>query len=257
MRSPGDRDRGLNALQDRLAALESDLARCPPFHRLSAEGRKLLLGESKLACFAAGDAIYTSGRQAEHLILLLEGALQIEYPPPPEERGRVIAMVRAPFMIGEAHVFHDRPWSGTGIALDSAVVSQVERDLIEKLVVGEPTFALAFIEELSYRFLQTLESRRREVVETSEAALAKYVLSYVELTGGDAVPLQQLELGRATGLSRETVNRILKRWADDGHVVNGRNGLSVRSLEGLRLLLDPAQAPLLLHHPLIDEPKRA
>jgi CRP-like cAMP-binding protein len=248
---------GLNALVDRLGELESELARCPPFHRLSQTERAHLLGESTLACFSAGEAIYTSGRPAEHLILLLEGAMQIEYPRPPDERGRVVAMVRAPFMIGEAHVFHGRPWSGTGVALDAATVSNVERRTIESLIQSAPAFALAFVEELSYRFLQTLESRRREAVESSEGALAKYVLAWVELTGRDLVALQQIEIGRATGLSRETVNRIFKRWAEDGHVVNGRNGVTIRSIAGLEALLDPEQAPLLLHHPLVGDPKRA
>ncbi|MEL6548366.1 MAG: helix-turn-helix domain-containing protein, partial [Myxococcota bacterium] len=41
------------------------------------------------------------------------------------------------------------------------------------------------------------------------------------------VPLRQAALGQATGLRRETVNRLLKRWERDGLVELSARGLEI------------------------------
>jgi CRP/FNR family transcriptional regulator, cyclic AMP receptor protein len=221
----------------RIAELGGELGRCMPFDRLTPEGRALLLEESPLACFDPGEEVYVAGDRSTHLTLLLEGAIQIEYPTPGQSRGRVVAMVASPFMLGEAQVLHDHPWSGTGVALTAVTATLVSRFVLEQLILEEPQFALGYAKELAFRFLQSIESRKQEVTTTPAETLAKYLLSYAEIAGisqGEEIPIRQVDLGRAAGLRRETVNRVLKQWADREWIDAGRTGVRILATSKLK-----------------------
>jgi CRP/FNR family transcriptional regulator, cyclic AMP receptor protein len=221
--------------------LDRSLARGAPFHALSEVGRRRLLDESRLACFGPKDVLYEAGAPANALFLLLEGAIQIECPKSGRRRGRVVAMVEAPYMLGEAQVLHDRAFSGAGVALREVIAALIAKSTLEQLIQTEPAFAVAYARELAFRFLQAIEARQQTNPEPS-IALAKYIVSYCALAGCDLrrIPLEQCELGEATGLCRETVNRTLKAWVRAGHLRVTRGGIEGVDVGALRGLIEGA-----------------
>jgi CRP-like cAMP-binding protein len=228
-------------------ALERGLLSCPPFEKLSAASRTRIVRDSPLAYFAQGELIYVAGQPGDRLLLLLEGQLQIEYPEPGEQRGRVVAVVRAPYVLGEAQVLSGASFSGTGVAMTSILAATISRERIEELVIREPHFALGYVRELAFRFLLAIESRKRESILAPNSAIARYLAAFEDGEGagdGRILPLHQIDIGRAAGVSRETTNRVMRAWAKRGVVRIGRSGVRIVRRDLLLEEIDRDAAPL-------------
>src|SRR5262249_51121473 len=103
----------------------------------------------------------------------------------------------------------------------------------------------ALYREVTLRFLNAIDSRKAEPVRSVEEQLARFMAGSLaamdgvqmqrpedlsdpdgEDAGGTSLPYSQAVLGRATGLRRETINRILARWEKDGVLKAGARGVS-------------------------------
>jgi CRP-like cAMP-binding protein len=221
----------------------------PLFGPLPRESLEKLIRTSRVEHLDAGEILYRAGEPADRAHAILQGALQIEYPTPGEVRGMVKVMLPAPGFLGEAHVLHSSMWSGTGVAMSSLISLALTRGTLEGLVLEHPSLALVLYRELAARFLRSLENWKAERVLEPSQLLARYLWSFAEVTcaseegkQGDAVrvPLSQAELGRATGLSRETINRLLRGWAERGVVALEKACVSIVEKEVLREHIGPA-----------------
>lgn len=181
------------------------------------------------------EPLYTAAAPADRVFALLDGAIQIEYPQPGETRGRAVSMLSAPSMLGECQVLNERSWSGTGVALLPVTALGLGRELIESLVLEEPQFALALYRELAKRFLHAIDSWKTTPSLDPSQTLARYLVAYCEVcTISGHVPLRQAALGQATGLRRETVNRVLKQWERDGLVALSTRGIDIEDIGEFR-----------------------
>ena len=79
------------------------------------------------------------------------------------------------------------------------------------------------------------------------ARLARKLLvladAYGEPAGARATridfPITQQELGKMTGVSRESINKLLRGWQDRGLVALGRGRVTILDQDRLRRLVDP------------------
>ncbi|MEO0813872.1 MAG: Crp/Fnr family transcriptional regulator, partial [Myxococcota bacterium] len=208
--------------------LKRPLKSHPLLGLLSFEGIERIRNQGRAVFLEPGERLYTASEPANRVFALLEGAIQIEYPAPGEIRGRAVTMLSAPSMLGECQVLNGRSWSGTGVALAPVTALGLGRELLESLVLDEPRFALALYRELSERFLHAIDSWKTTPARDPSQTLARYLIAYCHVSESDGhVPLRQAALGQATGLRRETVNRLLKRWERDGLVELSARGLEI------------------------------
>ncbi|MEZ4272133.1 MAG: Crp/Fnr family transcriptional regulator [Myxococcota bacterium] len=195
-----------------------------------------------------GELLHAAGQRADRIFVLLGGALQIEYPKPGEQRGPVIAILQAPGLLGECQVMHDRCWSGTGVALRSITALGLHRETMEELISGYPAFALNVYRELTLRFLRAIEAWKHAPTVQPPERLARYIISYLEAVDPQVqhneVALRQTELGRATDLRRETINRLLRKWEAEKRLTIQREGLSAIKRHRLQELLGDNQRTL-------------
>jgi CRP-like cAMP-binding protein len=231
--------------------LRDDLAAHPLMRSLPESAQEELLRASSIIHLDPGEALYRAGHAATHLFVGLRGALQIEYPTPGEDRGYVAAMLRAPWFLGECQVLHGRPWSGTAIALSPLTALALTREELEALVREQSQFALAIYREVTLRFLRAIDAWKVKPTRTPSQELARYILGYLEVVRiddpeADTVRVRQADLGRATGLRRETVNRLLKQWIEGGLLEVGQGRLSRIDAEGLRRELHGTDAESIL-----------
>jgi CRP/FNR family transcriptional regulator, cyclic AMP receptor protein len=197
-----------------------------------------LLKKSALVHLDADEILYSSGSAADRVFIGISGGIQIEYPEAGEVRGYVAAMLRAPFFLGECQVLHARPWSGTAVALVPVTAVGLQRDALEQLILGEPQVALRLYRELAGRFLRAIDAWKHQPTRTPAQSLSRYLVGYLELLGSsDELRIRQVDLGRATGLRRETVNRVLKGWAGDGLLEVTPKGLAHLDLGALKTFL--------------------
>jgi CRP-like cAMP-binding protein len=188
-----------------------------------------VLGRVREAHYEPGEVIYGSGQPAQAVSVVVSGALQIEYPPEGELRGPVTALIVAPAVVGECQVLSERVWSGTGVALTEVSVLGFDRAGWLELLDTNAELARRLYLELAGRFLLAIETWRGQPALTPPALVARYAagvaISY-QRAGLDAIalPMNQKDLARATGLTRETVNRTLRGFEEEGlvRVARGR-----------------------------------
>ena len=230
--------------REKHSSLEVSLRRHPLFASLSREVCREIVDKSVVYYLDADELLYTSGDPADRIFSILEGAIQIEYPNHGEARGRVAAMLSAPCFLGECQVLHGRLWSGTGVALVPIVALGIRKEELQRTFLNHPDFAFNLYRELALRFMNAIEAWRKQPVRTPTQTLARYILGYLEMTmtpvkkGKAEVKLRQSVLGCATGLRRETVNRLLRVWVEEKRIkMNPQAGIEIK-IARLEELLD-------------------
>ena len=211
-----------------------------------------MLRAGGLLYYAPGEVLYSAGEPAQIMLIVLAGAFQIEYPKPGERRGFVAAMLLAPAIVGECQVLHGGTWSGTGIALTPLTVLALDRTQFDRLLREHVGFAHAAYLELSLRFFGAIEAWKHRDKALPVETVARYLLSYFEIlkrcgaAEGEVPALRQGDLAGATGLRRETVNRLLHQWAKKGTVKFSRQGIEAIRAPELAGLLPEKRGDLLV-----------
>lgn len=206
----------------------------PLFSGLGESAVARILSHAREVHLRRGDVVYQSGKQATEVSVLLRGALQIEYPSANEKRGPVSTLLVAPAIFGECQLMFEQPWSGTGVALCDVVLMSFTRSSWLSLVATETTLAARLYGELAGRFLLAIESWRHQPSLDPEGLVARYCcgVSLAFERAGDPEPLEltltQGEIARATSLTRETVNRVLRDWSARGDIASGKGRLTLR-----------------------------
>ncbi|MFC1610746.1 Crp/Fnr family transcriptional regulator [Myxococcota bacterium] len=237
------------------------VAQHPLLEELDEQALRQVIQRSSEIHLAANDLLYTSGEEAVQVFVILSGALQIEYPTGGETRGRVVAVMPAPSFLGEAQVVNDGTWSGTGVAIAELSALGIRKDQFATLVKSYPGLTRRLYLELTHRFYAAIESWRHLPTSKPAASIARYllarrqILSRMQAAQSNAVPIHQGELGRATGIRRETVNRTLAKWAEEGWVQRQPTTIDILKPEALEQVTeDTSQVPLLqpMVLPLVD-----
>jgi len=220
--------------RNRKDLVKEKLAQHPVFAGLPSEALELLVNKATIFYLDTGETLYEANAKANHFFAILDGAIQIEYPKPDELRGVVVTMLGAPSVVGECQLLHDRPWSGTGVAVRPVIAIGLDQNLLEQTILANPRFGVSLYREVTLRFLNAIDSWKSQPVRSVEEQLARYVAGALEATAqADSLPFNQTELGRATGLRRETINRVLSRWEKSGLLKTGARGITAIDRAGI------------------------
>lgn len=236
------------------AEIAEAMAAHPLLAQLPEEVRNGFQKQGFVLTLASGEHLYQAGDDADLVFFLLSGGLQIEYPNGDDIRGKVVAMLAAPAFLGESQVLHEQPWSGTGTMVTDGTALGLRKPLLESLFLDFPTFGLHAYRELSARFLRAINAWKSLPSRGPEQVLARYILGRIAVqTYVDQVPtpqkaqvlgMNQKDLAQAALMRRETVNRILKRWAKDERVTLTKGALSEVDQAAIQSLLAPGDPPL-------------
>jgi CRP/FNR family transcriptional regulator, anaerobic regulatory protein len=224
----------------------------PLFRELAAEVRQRLLESARTLFLDPGELLYRTDEPARGVFVLLRGVLQIELPQRPASRGFVAAMLPAPAFLGESQALHGLLWSGTGVAVTPLLALELPAATFDALLGSEPGFARRAYHELSRRFVAAIDTEKIQQAAAPAESLARYLLTFrtaVELSEpglSTRLSLPQSALALATGLRRETVNRLLGVWGQNGWVVWRQSHLEGLDEEALTRLLAEGSRRLLL-----------
>ncbi|MBI1252273.1 MAG: helix-turn-helix domain-containing protein [Alphaproteobacteria bacterium] len=96
-----------------------------------------------------------------------------------------------------------------------------------------------------------------------EQRTAKWILSAMERTNGESVPLTQEQLAGMLGVGRSYVNRVMRSWKADGLVEWRRGSLQINKLDALKTRECACNAAVRAHYASVmgaiypKEPRRA
>ena len=207
---------------------------------LSEAQQRQLAEETRMLDVKRGQTVYLPGDPSEHVYLVKTGAVKIVGRAP--EGSEVILAVLAPGdVFGELALGEEGPHGDRAEAIEDALLCEVPRGLLIRMVHEAPAFALHVTKLIGLR-LRTLRTRVEELLgKSAPARLAHTLLDLSQQYGvhdeqGVLIPLRlsQADLGKLVGLTRETVNGILKSWRDQGLVEIDRRSIRLCDPERLR-----------------------
>jgi CRP/FNR family cyclic AMP-dependent transcriptional regulator len=214
------------------ALLQSSWAR-----DLSDELRRRVLVESSIRTIDAGGSVCRKGEPPEHWIGVLSGLVKVVAV---SAQGRSISFMGVPpgGWFGEGTLLKREPRRFDAIALRDSTVAYVPFNtfmLMLESSVSFNHFLLAQINERLGQFVGMVEHNR---LLGPDARLAKELADLFNPVlypgNGSSLPISQEELANLVGLSRQRVNRALRRLERVGLVRAGYRSLTILDLEGLR-----------------------
>jgi len=215
---------------------ESHVRRAPWFASLPGDLQCLVLRGSRLRFIAAGATVARRGAVPELWTGVVHGVLKASAC---DSDGRVSSYVLATpsqWINGEELV-QGVPRLHDVRAITDSVVIVIDASVFQRLLSSSLEFCVFVLRQTSHQhrhFLKRLDSARSlpkiVLVAQTVAELAN------DLLGGrtGSVELSQEDIGEFVGLSRQTVNQVLKELAAEGLLRTRYNRVEVADLKALR-----------------------
>lgn len=230
-----------------------DLAPTPPFLDLVAETtRTALLAVAETMTVNKGTEIFRTGDASDGLYELVSGKVKLSRLPgetpdhPANGHESLLRLVAAGQIFGELAVFDGGPRNASAIAVTKAVVRRFPPEAIQRMLRHHPDLAIACLTLISRRLRFALERTTDFHIRDGAARLVKAILilgvRFGERDGSQLVirhDLTQAELGALTGLSRETVSKVLTDLAGQGLLTAGSDTIVVTDEDALRRFVGP------------------
>ncbi|MFZ5891851.1 MAG: Crp/Fnr family transcriptional regulator [Myxococcota bacterium] len=215
-------------------------AQIPLFAALEPAECRLIASLIRVQRFAQRSTVVWEGDTGGALYFILTGYLKAL------SRGadgnEVLLSVMGPGEVfGELSVLDGQPRSASVVALEPSELAVVERAPLLSLVQKSPALALGLIDVLTQR-LRNL-SKRCENISSLDipARLAEVLVNLAERhgqrRGNDVtipVRLSQQDLGNMVGATRESVNKQLRGWTQEGIVRQEEGRVVIGDLAALR-----------------------
>ena len=206
---------------------------------LSPELRRRVVDETTVRRIAAGAYVCRKGEPVEACIGVISGILKLSSVSP-EGKNVSFTGVPAGGWFGEGSLLKNEPRKYDAIALRECIVAYVPKNTFTLLLESSVPFNRFVISQLNERLAQFIGMVERDRLLGPEARLATELAALFnpQLYPGNhaTLPISQTEIGDLVGLSRQRVNRALKRLAQLQLVSVDRRGLTVLDLEGLKRL---------------------
>jgi len=219
--------------------LVDSLARIPFFAGLDALALERVAAGTRMRRFRRGEIIFHAGDPGDALFIIVSGEVKIALP---SEEGdeAILATLRPGDVFGELALLDGAPRSATASALVATEVVLLPRDRFRELVATEPAVRDILLASLAGE-LRRLTTHVEELHFLDMTGRVAARLVRLAREAGPAADgsirlrgtLTQAELASMVGCTRQSVNKLLGQFADDGLVRVDRDGIVVIDLAGL------------------------
>ena len=212
------------------------------FESLTNSERRTMSGASRLIELRRRQQLYVPGDGCYELFVLKTGVVKLSVATP-EGREIILSFLRPGDMFGELAIVADGPHDHTAEAHEDTVLWAVRGDVIRKLMRESSQLACE-LTKLMGRRLQAYRNRVEELL--YKGAQARVAHTLLDLAGHHGVPdaqgiviplrLSQRDIANLVGLTRETVNFILKDMRQRELIEKQGHSIRLRVPEALRAL---------------------
>lgn len=200
------------------------LLSCPLFDTLSREALDEILSHATERFVRRGQILFQKGDEGSYMVAVLSGRMRMSATSP-EGREITLNMIDAGEVFGELALIEGKPRSTDAIAIEDSHLMLVERRQFLPHLATNHDLALRLIEVLCGRLRDTSETLGDFAMLALAGRLARKLLrlaaEYGQLAHGRTrldIRLSHTDLGRFVGCSRETVNKQMRAWEEEGIV---------------------------------------
>jgi CRP/FNR family cyclic AMP-dependent transcriptional regulator len=217
------------------------------FSELTREETESLLAYARVERFAAGATIFLKGSPGRGMLAVLRGTVRISASSA-EGREFVLNMIRPGEVFGEIALLDGKERSADATASEECELLVIERRDFIPFLESRPRLALRLLAIICERLRRTTEQVEDVLFLNLSARLAKTLLRLADSDGRQVATgwriekrLSQRELGNMIGLSRESVNKQLALWEDEGLIARDeRGGITITDRATLESLAEAA-----------------
>jgi CRP/FNR family cyclic AMP-dependent transcriptional regulator len=216
------------------------LGRCPLFSGLGPDFRSAIAGTLRTRRFRKSEVIFHQGDPGDSLFIVVSGAVKVMLPS--EEGGEaILATLRRGDFLGELALLDGASRSASAIALEPTEMLVLPRDRFSALVAEEPGIRDALLSSLAaeLRRLTTHVAELHFLDMTGRLAsgLARLAAEHGVRDEDGSIRLDPLltqsDLGAMIGATRQSVNKLLGEFEDEGLLRLDHDALVIPDLEAL------------------------
>lgn len=213
----------------------------PWFDRLTADQKTPLLDAMVWRKAGKGQTLVHRDGPVDAWYGVLSGMVKLQTPGPD---GKVSAFLGVPagLWFGESTVLRETTWRYDVVALRDTTLVGMPVAQFQHLYRHHLPFNHYLIERLSLRLVQAMTVIESGRLRTPDERVAQY-LHHLFWDGMPRIKLSQEDLGQLTGLSRQTVNRVLKQFEARGWVSLQFGHVGILDAAALETLLRPVDKP--------------
>lgn len=222
-------------------SMSEALSAVPLFAGLDADGLAGLIRGMRVRRFRRGETVFHLGDPGDALFIVITGSIKITLPADSGDEA-ILATLRPGDFFGELALLDGAPRSATAVAIEPTETYILPRDRFRDLISTEPVMREALlatlaaevrrlthhVEELHFLDITgRLASRLARLA--AEAGATHLADGAVRLAG----PLTQGDLAAMIGCTRQSVNKLLGLFTDDGLIRLERDRIVILDLDGL------------------------
>ena len=217
----------------------AQLVRGQWFSHLPPDFQRSLLRAARLRVLAAGQFLFKRGDPPCGLYAVLEGAVRISAVSA-QGKEAVLSLVETPHWFGEICLFDNLPRTHDALATGACTLLQVPQVAILKILEQQPVFWRDMALLMSHKLRLSLINIEQISLMPASKRLAHRLLmiaqGYGEIEQARRVlQLPQEDLAAMLGLSRQTINSLLKALEQQGIIGLSYGAIEILDLAGLRL----------------------
>jgi CRP/FNR family transcriptional regulator, cyclic AMP receptor protein len=211
------------------------LANVPLFGQLAPEELERLVAYMRLVRHPARTVLFCKGDPGSNMMLVVRGRVKVCSH---SEDGRelVLNLINAGEVVGEIALLDGSDRTADAVTLTDTDLLVLERRDFVPFLQGHPDACMRLFTVLCDRLRKTSELLEEALFLEGSSRLAKRLVHLAEVFGKPVsggvsidIPLSQQQLGNMVGMSRESMNKQLKQWRQEG---------LVRVEEGRYVLID-------------------
>jgi CRP/FNR family transcriptional regulator, cyclic AMP receptor protein len=227
---------------DMIAArpLAQTLAGIPFFSGLDAQSLESVGRGMRARRFRRGEVIFHQGDPGDALFIVMSGAIKIMLPSDSGDEA-ILATLRPGDVFGELALLDGAPRSATATALEATETLILPRDQFRELLATEPAIRDAILASMAGE-LRRLTNHVEELHFLDiTGRLASRLVRLASESGKPlpdgairlGSPLTQGDLAAMIGCTRQSVNKLLGMFTDDGLIRLERDSIVILDLDGL------------------------
>ena len=218
------------------------LASVPLFASLKPHHLSELASKLTLRNYRRGATIFHKDDPGSTLYIIKTGQVKISAPSPEGEEA-ILAILTDGDFFGELSILDGKPRSATATAMETTSAFTLNRSDFLDVIHTKPELAIEILAALSERLRRTNLLLEDAFFLDMPGRLARQLLELAERHGLETdtglkidMRLTQHDLASAIGASRESVNRLLGQFQDQGLIAIDKKHIYVLRLDGLREL---------------------
>src|SRR5450631_2567718 len=193
------------------------LRKHPIFCDLDYEAFEQLCRYAKHSTLKRGTTIVSKGDPGNSLIAVISGTVKISVSSP-DGRSAIFNLIGPGEIIGEIAVLDGQARTADATANTNCEIFVIDRREFLPFVRSQPELAMKFIELLCTRLRWTSDQVEQVILQNLPGRLASALIRLTEKhkaePKGRTIAVTQQEISEMVGMTRESINKQLRAWAD-------------------------------------------